>query len=140
MIYVKRVAVFAGICLFAGCSSRPGGAVPADVLEAPPPLKDLDGLLKSSAGASGHPAAQLSDLDTHKTMFPLAYNAVKNGEILVLWGTRPIGEGKIASGGEQVVAYEKAVPQDGGFVLLSGGTIKKMTAAEFAAAPKAGKP
>ena len=41
--------------------------------------------------------------------------------------------------GEAVVAYEKQVPTDGGYVLLSAGSVKKMTAEEFAAAPKAGK-
>jgi hypothetical protein len=38
-----------------------------------------------------------------------------------------------------VVAYQKGVPTDGGFVLLSAGTVKKMTADEFSTAPKAGK-
>jgi hypothetical protein len=37
------------------------------------------------------------------------------------------------------LAYEKATPTDGGYVLLSAGTVKKMTAAEFDTAPKAGK-
>ena len=40
---------------------------------------------------------------------------------------------------EAVVAYEKDAPTNGGYVLLSAGSVKKMTASEFAAAPKAGK-
>jgi uncharacterized membrane protein len=83
---------------------------------------------------------RLSDLEKHRKTFPLAYDAIKKGEIVVLWGVAPKGEGEIAKGGgQEVLAYEKAVPQDGGWALLSEGTVKKMTAAEFTAAPKAGK-
>ena len=42
-------------------------------------------------------------------------------------------------GNEAVVAYEKNAPTQGGYVLLSAGTVKKVSAAEFASAPKAGK-
>jgi hypothetical protein len=124
----------------AGCSSKPGGGVGGELAAAPRALFDLNDLLHSVAGMDGRPAGQLSDLDKRRSLFPQGYNAVKNGDIIVLWGTTPKGEGAIAKGGEQLVAYEKAVPTDGGYVLYSGGTIKKMTAAEFAAAPKAGKP
>src|SRR5262249_37977833 len=40
---------------------------------------------------------------------------------------------------EAVVAHEKGVPAGGGYVLLSAGTVKRMTPAEFSAAPKAVK-
>ena len=42
--------------------------------------------------------------------------------------------GDLASKG--LLAYEAAVPEKGGAVLLADGTITTMTAAEFAAAPK----
>ena len=42
----------------------------------------------------------------------------------------------MTTGGE-VAADEKDTPTSGGYVLLSNGEIKQMTAAEFAAAPKA---
>jgi hypothetical protein len=71
-------------------------------------------------------------------MFPRAYEAVKSGEVVILWGASLKGEGDVGRD-EVVVAYVKSVPTDGGHVLLSAGTVKKMTAAEFAAAPKAGK-
>jgi hypothetical protein len=50
---------------------------------------------------------------------------------VVLYGT-PVG-------GSNVLAYQKGVPTQGGFVLLSDGTIRPMSAADFQAAPKAGK-
>jgi hypothetical protein len=58
---------------------------------------------------------------------------VKSGDVVVLWGTTLQGEGDVGKD-EIVVAYEKDVPTSGGFVLLSAGTVKKMTADEFKAA------
>ena len=58
---------------------------------------------------------------------------------MVLWGSGVQGEGEAAAGGGEVVAYEKDVPASGGYVLLTSGQVKKMTADEFQAAPKAGK-
>lgn len=39
----------------------------------------------------------------------------------------------------EILAYGKEVPESGGYVLLLDRTVKKMTAEEFRAAPKAGK-
>jgi len=124
----------------AGCSAKSGGGVSDELAAAPPAMYDLNNLLHAVAAADGRPASQVSDLAKKQSLFPQGYNAVKDGAIIVLWGTAPKGEGAIAKGGEQLVAYEKDAPTVGGYVLYSGGTIKKLTAAEFAAAPMAGKP
>jgi hypothetical protein len=135
----RSVAVAVTCFTLVGCSSKSGGDI-GDVKGAPVSLTELADLLHAG-GTNGRPPTQLSDLDRRKSMFPRGYEAVKNGDVVVLWGTPPKGEGEIEKGGsEDVVAYEKVVPTEGGYVLYSGGTIKKMTAAEFAAAPKSGKP
>jgi hypothetical protein len=126
------------VASLAGCSSGPGG-VSQELAKAPASLIQLNELLHASAGINGRPPTHLSDLDKRRSLFPQAYDAVKIGDIVVLWGTRPTPEGEIAQGGEQVLAYQKTAPTEGGYVLFSGGTIKKLTAAEFAAAPKGGK-
>ena len=41
----------------------------------------------------------------------------------------------MATGGE-VLAYENDAPNTGGYVLLTSGEVKKMSASEFKAAPK----
>jgi hypothetical protein len=55
---------------------------------------------------------------------------------VVLWGTPLKGEGQTGKD-EEVLAYQKEVPAQGGYVLLSAGTVKKMSASEFQSAPKA---
>ena len=134
MTLVRSVALLVGLALLAGCSTRPKGEeAPEYAL-----LQEVNDLLHSAAGAAGRPPAKLADLDRYQSMYPQGYAAVKSGDVVVLWGAPVKGEGE-ASKDDPVVAYEKAVPTDGGFVLLSGGKVKKMTAAEFSAAPKAGK-
>jgi len=53
-------------------------------------------------------------------------------------GTPPKGEGDVGNN-EVVLAYEKKVPTEGGYVLMSAGTVMKMSAAEFTSAPKGKK-
>jgi len=119
-----------------GCSgSKTGQAVPGQ--EQQLVLQEVNDLLHTSS-AGGRVPSKLADLQRQEQNFPKGYAAVKSGEIVVLWGTPPQGEGQAGSN-ESVIAYEKAVPKDGGFVLLSAGTIKKMTPDEFNAAPKTGK-
>jgi hypothetical protein len=134
MTLLRWVVLFATLGLLAGCSSQTGGeAAPELTL-----LQEVNGLLHSAAGAIGRPAAKLADLDRYQSLYPRGHAAVKSGDVVVLWGAALKGEGQ-AGKDEAVVAYEKGVPAEGGYVLMSAGTVKKMTAAEFSAAPKAGK-
>jgi len=133
MIFIKWVAIVAGLGLLSGCSSQPK-EFPAEFTA----LQEVSDLLHSSAGATGRSPANLAGLNRFQSMFPRGYAAVKSGDVVVLWGSPLKGEGE-AGKDETVVAYEKGVPSEGGYVLLSAGTVKKMSAAEFNAAPKAGK-
>jgi hypothetical protein len=133
MTFVRCAALVAAAGLLAGCSSQPGKDAPPEYTL----LQEVNELLRTAAGAR-RPPARVADLDRYQSMFPRAHEAVKSGAVVVLWGAAQKGEGESGKD-EAVVAYEKAVPTDGGYVLLSAGTVKKMTAAEFSAAPKAGK-
>ena len=101
-------------------------------------LHELKQLLRAAAKRTGHPPAGLSDLDLFQAKYPEAYKLVKSGDLVVLWGT-PIKMEKDARMPEMVLAYGKDVPQGGGYVLTSEGNVTKMSAAEFASAPKAKK-
>jgi hypothetical protein len=129
------MALALGFGLLAGCSShQPKGATEAEFGE----LQEVNDLLHAAAGEANRVPKGLADLSRQRSMYPRGYEAVKSGNVVVLWGAPLKGEGD-AGKDEAIIAYYKGVPTDGGFVLLSAGTVKKMTAAEFSSAPKAGK-
>ncbi len=132
MALSRCVAVCAYLGLVAGCSSQPRGAsvAPETTL-----LQDVNNLLRA-VGTGGRLPARVNDLERQKAMFPRGYETVKAGNVVVLWGAAFQGEGQVGKD-EVIVAYEKDVPASGGYVLFSAGTVKKLTADEFRAAPKA---
>jgi hypothetical protein len=131
---VRWLVIVAALGLLPGCSSKPPAeAVPDFTL-----LQEVNDLLHAATDSAKHPPTKVSDLNRYASRFPMGYEAVKSGNVVVLWGAAQKGEGDVGKD-EAVVAYEKAVPTEGGYVLLSAGTVKKMTPAEFNAAPKAGK-
>jgi hypothetical protein len=133
---VLLAALLPALAAAAGCSGSGGGG--GDQTPQQEALQEVADMIRAAAQPNGRGPAKLADFDKVRSMYPRGYEAVKSGEVVVLWGAGVKGEGEMAKGGE-VVAYEKDAPANGGYVLLSGGEIKKVTAAEFGAAPKAGK-
>jgi hypothetical protein len=79
------------------------------------------------------PPSGLGDFAKYENGFPSGYREVKEGHIVVLWGA-PLTE----SNSTTILAYEKATPESGGYVVMQDTrTVKKMTPEEFKAAPKA---
>lgn len=131
-----RLSLFAATLVLAGCSSQPtqpAGAVPGGEAV----LNEVAGLIRLYSGETGQGPKKAADLAKYETGHPLGYRAVQSGEVVVMWGAKIGGEGEAASGPKDVIAFEKKVPTDGGWVLLQNGTVKQMTADEFKAAPKA---
>ena len=117
-----------------GCGTQMGGVGPGmDPQEAV--VKELGDLLRCGNGIP----RQLDDLKSFESNFPVPYRAIKMGEIVVLWGIPMLGEGDAATKEGKLVAYEKEVPTVGGWILMTNGTAKKVTAVEYASLPKAAK-
>jgi hypothetical protein len=138
--FIAAAALFTGLTTLAGCSSatKPeGGTTPPDSEV----LREVGGLISMYSGEFKKGPAKAADLARYEAGYPIGYAAVQSGQVVVQWGVPMILEegGETAGGTTDVVAYEKKVPTEGGQVLLHNGTVKEMTAAEFAAAPKAGK-
>jgi len=134
---VLSVALLFALGAAAGCGRSGGGGGGGDAKAAT--IQEVADLIRSSTQPNGQGPAKLADLSRAQELYPRGYEAVKSGEVVVNWGAGMKGEGEMSKGGD-VVAYEKDAPTAGGYVLLSGGEIKHMTAAEYAAAPKpAGK-
>jgi hypothetical protein len=100
-------------------------------------LREVAELLTLASG-QGRGYDKPADLARYAEGFPLGYRAVVSGAIVIVPGATMPGEGE-RGGSEAVVAYEKDVPVQGGLVLLHNRTIKKMSPAEWQAAPRAGK-
>ncbi|QJW94053.1 hypothetical protein [Frigoriglobus tundricola] len=128
-------AVALGLALFTGCSGSSERAGPGPDPAAP--LREVGDLLRAAAPVPGRGPAKLADLTRLEPVYPQAYQAVKSGEVVVVWGAAMKGEGEVGKGGGEVIAHQKAVPTEGGHVLLNTGEVKQMTADEFKAAPKA---
>jgi hypothetical protein len=63
---------------------------------------------------------------------------VKDGKYVLIWGTSIAEMQKNPQGSTgTVLGYEATAPTAGGLVLMGDGAVQNMTAAEFAAAPKA---
>lgn len=115
-----------------GCGGQMGGVGPGmDPQEAV--VKELGDLLRCGNVAP----RRLDDLKSFESNFPVPYRALKMGEIVVLWGIPMLGEGDAATKEGKLVAYEKDAPKAGGWILMTNGTVKKVTAEEYAAFHKA---
>ncbi|WP_168219403.1 hypothetical protein [Limnoglobus roseus] len=120
----------------AGCSGAGGGGATQTPQELT--LHEVADIIRSATGPTGKGPTKVSDFDKFASVYSRAYEAAKSGEVVVIWGGTVKGEGDMAQGGD-VIAYEKDAPANGGYVLLTSGEVKKMSAADFNAAPKGGK-
>lgn len=76
----------------------------------------------------------LPDLAQWGPGYPAAEVFLQSGEVVYAWGTK-IDSSKA----DMLIAYEKNAPQEGGYVLMQDGTVKKVTKDEFAGLKFAGK-
>lgn len=129
MVRIAGSALVAVVCGLAfGCSdSKP-------VVSKEPnkdALAEVGQMLKSLADEGRKPPAKAAELEPVEPMLPTAGPLLREGTLVYFWGAA------FAAGTDQVVAHEKKVPSEGGWVLLQNGTVKEMTADQFKAAPKA---
>ncbi len=103
-------------------------------------LSDVGELYRIYSIQKGAPPKSIADFEPLANAQPIGYNALREGAVVARWGaTLPdTNEEPGGTPSPQVLAYEKEAPDQGGLVLLLDRTVQPMTAAEFAAAPKAG--
>jgi hypothetical protein len=119
------------VYLVAGCGSKAetvGSTAAAPVDEQ---LKELGNMIRYHQSEVGKPPSKVEDILALTPDPPQYIESIRAGSIVLTWrvGIKP--------GSSAVLAYEKDAPSQGGHVLLQDGTVKKMTADEFKAAPKA---
>jgi hypothetical protein len=116
--------------LLAGCGSSLSTAPPSEEETTRGALVGLGTLLRASAEEKKRPPANLNELEPYSGGFVFATSAIQQKKIVYVWGA---GMG----GGTAIVGYDANAPTAGGLVLLQDGTVKRMSASEFASAPKA---
>ncbi len=132
------LGLFAIVVGAGGCGDGKKGDAGAATPSHADLLSEVVGLIRNHTSAKGKGPQKIADLAPYETEYPRGFAAVKSGDIVVLWGATVAGEGD-GGGGKTVVAHLKDAPSAGGEVALESGAVVRMSAAEFAAAPKPGK-
>jgi hypothetical protein len=114
-----------------GCGGTPKPPPPPSAEEG---LKELVGAYRYIEYSKLPLPRKPEDFNDFVDSMPNALERIKQGDYVVAWG---VGRSTTAGAANQILVYEKKTPAEGGAVLLRDGTVKQMTAEEFAAAPKA---
>ncbi len=122
-----------------GPSGNVGPATPAQKSDAA--LNDIGEIYRIFLLTNKKPPTKIGDLAGFQNVGSTGVAALKSGEVVVLYGAMmtDTNEGPASTSSNEVLAYEKKVPESGGKVLMLDRTVREMTADEFKAAPKAGK-
>lgn len=120
MITIRIVAFIIAVGSLAGCggpSETPGYVPGREEL-----LKEVSNMVQAYVRDHKRSPARLEDLNPYEPENLNGYVAIRDGEVILLYGG-PIG-------GEQVLAYEKAAPTEGGLVLRRDSRVEQVTAEE----------
>ncbi len=104
-------------------------------------LLDVGDMYRSFQAVKNRPPMNLNEFGSMKAVSGNAFEAVRKGEVVVRYGAAMtnLQEEPGPPSSDEVLAYQKVVPETGGKVLMLDRNIKTMTADEFKAAKKAGK-
>jgi hypothetical protein len=94
-------------------------------------LEEVWGMYKLHQEEQKRPPAAAGDLKRYQNGFISGFEALQSGLVVVRWGATVPGPGT------EVFAFVKDAPTSGGQVLMADGSIQRMTADEFKAAPQA---
>jgi hypothetical protein len=130
------ILLTAALGLAAGCgepTSLGGDYEPTEDAGERYMLTSVGEMLTYRALDTSKPPKGPADLASQEPVNSAAFKQVKSGDIVVVWGANPQ-----QGADDKILAYQKATPDAGGLVLmLDGTTVKRMTAEEFQAAPRA---
>ena len=102
-------------------------------------LKNLGLAYHNMDASSPKPPARPEDLAPHVGNDQRLLGRLRSGEIVFFYNVRLVQMTAGAGATNTILAYVKDVPTNGGWVLFGDGAQRKITAEEFAKAPKAGQ-
>ena len=138
---LRLLAGFLGlsaIVLSPGCG--PSNAPPSPERAEELKLQEVGQVLREYQLFNNRAPKSIKEIQSAAGGSPGGFELIKTGEVVVNWGaTLPdTKEEPGSSPSEEVLAYLKKVPDEGGPVLLLNRTIRRMSTEEFKAAPRAG--
>lgn len=130
----RRILLLLALPVFAaGCTSSTAGSN-TGATSATEDFRELAGVYEYMLAQKENPPRDLKELQTlHSEPLMMAIPRIESGEYVVFWG---VSRTTIGAEAEMVLAYEKNAPHSGGVVLLRNGTVKNVSAQEFAALRK----
>ena len=117
-----------------GCSAQKAGPEKPAGPTAADGLGNLRDLFRQAAAGKASLPKSLAEFTAVEPFYPVAGPFVLAGDISCAWGAG-IREG--AEAAKRILAYETRAAKEGGWVMFQDGTIREVTAEEFAAAAKA---
>lgn len=136
---IRSLFLVALLSIFAtGCGSKQGPPTPDQATFTK--LNEFGELYRVYSLTYKKPPKTKADAAKVENAVPSGLTSINNGDIIGFWGAElpDLGEEPGSATSDKILAYEKDVPTKGGNVLTLDRRVKKMTAEEFAAAPKAG--
>ncbi len=104
-------------------------------------LQSLGEAYRTISVVSKRPPKKMQEIEQASAASPSGLSGIDASNMVIFWGAElsDLSEepGKVPS--DKILAYDKKVSEQGGYVLMLDRTVKKMTPEEFKAAPKAGK-
>jgi hypothetical protein len=128
---VVRLLIVACLALIAACAQEPQ---PPPAPSAEEGLQELASMYRYLEYSKLPAPRKVEDLNDYVDSLPSALDRIKSGDFIIAWG---VGRSTAPGSSSSILAYEKKAPAEGGAVLLRDGTVKTLTAEEFATAPKA---
>jgi hypothetical protein len=103
-------------------------------------LNDVGELYRVYTAQNKKPPTKLTDLVPMEPMSPMGMRAIESGDVIVRFGATmtETEEGPARTSSDEVLAFQKDVPNTGGQVLMLDRTVRSMSPEEFKAAKLAG--
>jgi hypothetical protein len=131
----RTMTVIAAISLGAiGCDGS--STSPQTVKERP--IKQVGEIYRNYLRDTHKAPVSTKDFSRYAQMAPSGCQAVRDGSVKVFWGVAlsDLSDAPSNDSADEVLAYEKEVPAEGGTVLMKNRTVRTMTSEEFSAAAK----
>lgn len=134
-----------GLCLSfglaaAGCGGGQSGAPITEENRDDVALRDVAEIYRVYTFEKKKPPKKIADLRPFEQMSPVGFHAIEDGSVVVRYGAvmNSVSEGPSTDPDDEVLAYAREVPEQGGPVLMLNRKVKTMTPEEFKAAKLAG--